>query len=94
MRKITNNTKVSMPVCPSDWAANGFAPFGGEAKQRGREMQRYIGEKFRRSCTFFKRDGELFVAFYVGRIAHREIDWFKRVFWVDDREHTFIDRTV
>lgn len=91
MHKITSNTKVSMPVCPSDWATNGFAPFGTEAKQRGREIQRYIKEKFRRNCTFFKRDGELFVAFFVGRIAHREINWLKRVFFLDDREHTFKD---
>lgn len=90
MYKITSTTEVVMPVCPSDWATNGFAPFGDEAKQRGREMQRYIGEKFRRSCTF-KREGELFITFYVSRIAHREINWFKRVFWIDDREHTFKD---
>lgn len=91
MHKITSNTKVSMPVCPSDWAANGFAPFGDEAKQRGREMQRYIKDKFQRNCTFFKRDGELFITFYVSRIAHREINWLKRVFFLDDREHTFKD---
>lgn len=91
MHKITSNTKVSMPVCPSDWGTNDFTPFGNEAKQRAREMQRYIKGKFRRSCTFFKQDGELFVTFYVGRIAHREIDWFKRVFFLDDREHTFKD---
>lgn len=91
MHKIISNTKVSMPVCPSDWATNGFAPFGNEAKQRAREMQRYIKGKFRRSCTFFKQDGELFVAFYVGRIAHREINWFKKCFFLDDREHTFKD---
>ena len=91
MHKITSNTKVVMPVCPSDWATNGFAPFGDEAKQRGREMQRYIKEKFLRPCTLFKRDGELYIAFCVGRIAHREINWFKRVFFLDDREHTFKD---
>lgn len=91
MHKITSKTKVTMPVCPSDWAANGFAPFGTEAKQRGREMQRYIGEKFRRNCTFFKRAGELYVTFNVNRIAHREIHWMKRCFFLDDRTHTFQD---
>lgn len=91
MHKITSNTKVSMPVCPSDWSANDFAPFGDEAKQRGREMQRYIKDKFRRNCTFFKRDGELFITFYVSRIAHSEINWLKKCFFLDDREHTFKD---
>ncbi|UOW66297.1 hypothetical protein vBAspALolek_15 [Aeromonas phage vB_AspA_Lolek] len=91
MHKITSNTKVYMPVCPSDWAINDFAPFGAEAKQRGREMQRYIKEKFHRNCTFFKRDGELFVIFRVSRVSHKEINWLKRVFFLDDREHTFKD---
>ena len=94
MHKITSTTKVVMPVCPSDWVANNFAPFGTEAKQRAKEMQRYIKERFCRDCAFFTREDELFVAFYVHHIAHREINWFKRVFFLDDREHTFRDIEV
>ena len=92
--KITHNTKVSMPVCPSDWAINDFAPFGAETKQRAKEMRRYIKEKFQRGCTFFTREGELFVTFSMRHIAHREINWLKRVFFLDDREHTFKDVEV
>lgn len=89
--KITKHTKVTMPVCPSDWATNEFAPFGPEAKQRGREIQKYVKTKFGRVTTFFKRDGELYVTFNVNRIAHREVHWMKRCFFLDDRTHTFQD---
>ena len=91
MHNITKTTKVTMPVCPSDWVTNGFAPFGSEAKLRGRNIQEYVQKHFHRGCTFFKRGGELYVTFSANRIAHREIAFMKRAFFIDNREHTFKD---
>lgn len=89
MYRITENTQVTMPVCPSDWATNGFAPFGNEAKLRGRNIQEYIWRHFQRKCTFFKRNGELYVTFRARHIAHRELVFMRKAFFLDDRPHTF-----
>lgn len=80
-----------MPVCPSDWVANDFAPFGPEAYQRAANQRKYIREKFQRMCWFTRKGGELHITFNVHCVAHKEIEWFKRVFFLDAREHTFKD---
>ena len=91
LHKITKHTKVIMPVCPSDWATNGFAPLGPETYQRAANQRKYIRDRFRRMCWFTWHNGELYIHFNVGCVAHKEIEWFKKVFFLDDRTHTFQD---
>lgn len=91
LHKITNNTTVTMPVCPSDWAANDFGPFGPETYRRAANQRKYIRDKFQRNCWFRREGGEFYITFNVHHVAHREIEWFKKCFFLDDREHTFKD---
>lgn len=80
-----------MPVCPSDWADNDFAPFGPETYRRAANQRKYILEKFHRDCWFTLKGGALYITFNVGFVAHKEIEWFKKVFFLDDQPHTFLD---
>lgn len=91
MHKITKNTQVTMPVCPSDWADNDFAPFGSEAYKRAVNQRKYVRDKFQRACQFTRKDGALYITFNVGFVAHKEIEWFKKCFFLDDQPHTFHD---
>lgn len=88
-QQITKHTAVTMPVCPTDWASNGFAPFGPEAYRRAANQRRYIREKFHRECWFTRKDGAFYVTFNAYHVAHKEIEWFKQVFFLHDQEHTF-----
>lgn len=92
--KITKNTQVTMPVCPSDWASNDFAPFGPETYRRAANQRKYIRDKFQRNCWFTRKDGAFYITFNVYHVTHKEIEWFKRVFFLDDQPHTFHDVEV
>lgn len=92
--KITKNTIVTIPVCPKDWATNNFAPFGPEAYKRAANQLDYVKCKFQRDCWFTRKDGVFYINFNVHHVAHKEIEWFKKVFFLDDQPTTFTELGV
>lgn len=89
--KITKQTIVTIPVCPKDWATNNFAPFGSEAYKRAANQRDYVRRKFQRDCWFTRKDGVFYINFNVYHVAHKEIEWFKKVFFLDDQPTTFTE---